>query len=186
MMILVISDRVLNDKSKENIVDRIRKIPENFKIWLVDKQNRKFTPHEIGVGISQVLPVVVAAIFEKNLADDMKKSISIRQLIAIEQPELHIHPALQVELGDLFITESSENKFFLIETHSEHLILRLMRRIREGKIEPDDVNVIFIELTGKGRDIQLIKLRLDEDGDFIDEWPGGFFEESFHEKFAGR
>ena len=59
-----------------------------------------------------------------------------------------------------------------------------MRRIREGKIKPNNVNVIFVESTNQGS--RFIKLRLDEDGDFIDEWPGGFFEESFHEKFAGR
>ena len=162
--------------------DRINRLPEKIRIRLEDKScGLKLEPHEIGTGISQVLPVVVAAVSTDA------------SLVAIEQPELHIHPALQVRLGDLFIEniegishdgDIKRKKSFLIETHSEHLILRLMRRIREGKIKPDDVNVIFIEPMEHGS--RFIKLRLDEEGDFIDEWPGGFFEESFQEKFAGR
>ncbi len=169
----------LLDEAASQLTEEIRRLPEkiricleNKRIWLNDKRGL-LTPHEIGVGISQVLPVVVAAV----CAD--------AQLVAIEQPELHLHPALQVHLGDLFIEQSKDRKkFFLIETHSEHLILRLMRRIREGSIHSDDVEVIFVEPMSHGS--RFIKLRIDEEGDFIDEWPGGFFEESFHEKFAGR
>ena len=172
-----IPSKIFNNQPQKNTAEIINEIlsePEKFRIWLQDKsrKNLNLTPHDIGTGISQVLPVVVAAIVEGT------------QLVAIEQPELHIHPAMQVRLGDLFIEQSNDQKFFLIETHSEHLVLRLMRRIREGKINPDDINVVFVEPLNHGG--RFIKLRLDEEGDFIDEWPGGFFEESFHEKFAGR
>lgn len=55
-----------------------------------------------------------------------------KRLIAIEQPELHIHPRLQAAIGDLFVESIQKNGHrFIIETHSEHLILRLLRRIRE-------------------------------------------------------
>lgn len=177
------------DKSQENVLMLLKEIlnePEIIRIWLHDiSRNINLKPHEIGTGISQVLPIVVAAVGV------------YAPLVVIEQPELHIHPALQVRLGDLFIenrlgilfieniiNEEIYEKSFLIETHSEHLLLRLMRRIREGKIKPDDVNVIFAEPMEHGS--RFIKLRLDKEGDFIDEWPGGFFEESFQEKFAGR
>ena len=75
---------------------------------------------DVGTGISQLLPVIVNAVAAQE------------KLIAIEQPELHLHPALQAELGDLFIESAiGENKnVFLIETHSEHLLLRIMRRMR--------------------------------------------------------
>jgi hypothetical protein len=55
--------------------------------------------------------------------------------IIVEQPEMHLHPRVQAELGDLFIEFYKEGKFSIIETHSEHLILRIQRRIAEGKIE---------------------------------------------------
>lgn len=165
------------DKSQEKMIELIKKIksqPEKSRVFLHDKsRGLNLAPSEIGVGISQVLPVVVAAVGANA------------QLVAIEQPELHIHPALQVQLGDLFIEQSKDReKLFLIETHSEHLLLRILRRIRERKISPVDVGVVFVEPLSYGG--RFIKLRIDEEGDFIDEWPGGFFEESFHEKFAGR
>ncbi|MBI9083879.1 MAG: DUF3696 domain-containing protein [Desulfobacterales bacterium] len=127
---------------------------------------------DIGVGISQVLPVIVGALHLK------------RGLFAIEQPELHIHPAFQVGLGDLFISRISEASF-LIETHSEHLMLRFLRRIREttedslppGKwpLKPDDLAVYYVE---QGKDgVSVHQLRVDEDGEFLDKWPKGFFEE---------
>ena len=129
---------------------------------------------DVGVGISQVLPVLALAYGSRQ------------QLVAIEQPEIHLHPALQAELGDVFIEAAlGENKnTFILETHSEHLILRLLRRVREGVLSPDDVAVLYVQPTGT--ESKVLEIRVDEDGDFIDRWPGGFFEESFREREAGR
>lgn len=149
--------------------DRIR------ELVLVDQRTNTVVTHrDVGIGISQVLPVLVMAYGSRN------------KLLAMEQPEIHLHPALQAELGDVFIEAAlgERNNTFILETHSEHLILRLMRRIREGKISPDDIGVVFVEPLARGS--RFIELRIDEEGDFIDDWPGGFFEESFHEKFGGR
>ncbi len=142
---------------------------------LIDQRTNTVVTHrDVGIGISQVLPVLVMAFGSRN------------KLLAMEQPEIHLHPALQAELGDVFIEAAlgERKNTFILETHSEHLILRLMRRIREGKISPDDVGVVFVEPLARGS--RFVELRIDEEGDFIDEWPGGFFEESFHEKFGGR
>ena len=182
------------------IINCIFKLQEKFRIWLKDESNKnvdkdesklKFTPHEIGVGISQVLPVVIAA-FGINAP-----------LISIEQPELHIHPAIQVQLGDLFIERSKHNirtrfykdkprpQMFLIETHSEHLLLRLLRRINEtyeGRLPPDfnaftadDVAIYYLEKKPQGLCIR--RLEISEDGDSKGEWPEGFFEERRAELF---
>ena len=149
--------------------DRVR------ELVLVDQRTNTVVTHrDVGIGISQVLPVLVMAYASRG------------KLLAMEQPEIHLHPALQAELGDVFIEAAlgERKNTFILETHSEHLILRLMRRIREGKIRPDDVGVVFVEPLARGS--RFIELRINDEGDFIDEWPGGFFEESFHEKFAGR
>jgi hypothetical protein len=156
-------------KVETSSTDRIR------ELVLIDKRTSTVVTHrDVGIGISQVLPVLVMAYGSQG------------KLIAMEQPEVHLHPALQAELGDVFIEAAlgERQNTFILETHSEHLILRLMRRIREGKIHPDDVGVVFVQPLSRGS--RFIELRIDEEGDFIDEWPGGFFEESFHEKFAGR
>ena len=135
---------------------------------------------DVGVGISQILPVVVAALDPNHPG-----------ITAIEQPELHVHPRMQVELGDLFAQGVDRGGIFLIETHSEHLILRLLRRIEEthgrklpeGKpaLEPKQVSVVFLEQSDG--EIAATSLRIDEDGEFIDRWPRGFFRERAAELF---
>lgn len=135
-------------------------------------------PRDLGVGISQVLPVVVAALQTRY------------GLVCLEQPELHVHPRVAVALGDLF-AENRRGKQFLIETHSEHLLLRLMRRVRETGMDfraaddaraltAEDISVLYF---GVGRDGGTVvsRLRLERHGSFQDIWPEGFFEERFAE-----
>ena len=165
------------DNTVEWLVFKVEGSDTNFirELALVDQRTNTVVTHrDVGIGISQVLPVLVAAYGSKN------------KLLAMEQPEIHLHPGLQAELGDVFIESAlgDRQNTFILETHSEHLILRLMRRIREGKISADDVGVMYVDPKSAGSLFH--ELRIDEVGDFIDEWPGGFFEESFHEKFAGR
>jgi predicted ATPase len=146
-------------------------------------------PSDVGVGLSQLVPVIVSVVAK----DD--------GLIAIEQPELHLHPAVQVGLGDLLaasVDDSSaltENeRCMLIETHSEHIMLRLLRRIRkttecEGELPPGTpaltprhVAVIYVEPTED--QLNLTPLRIAADGDFVDRWPRGFFQERGEELFG--
>lgn len=152
------------------------------RISLTDVAGLAHQAQDIGVGISQVLPVVVAA-------QDATASV-----VCIEQPELHVHPAVQVGLGDLFI-DGALNKglSFLIETHSEHLILRLLRRIREAAdlgdaeanserpLTPDKLGVNY--LSKEGDRVTLTLLPVNNEGDFDKPWPRGFFEERGPELF---
>lgn len=157
---------------------------------------------DVGSGIGQVLPIVLEC-----LNPD-------RRILLIEQPELHLHPAVQSELGDLFIKAALGNRDqhaldsndaetvdepvakdnnVIIETHSEHLILRIMRRIRETTagtlpegippIYPEDVSVLYVEPTEDGSMIRPIDL--DSQGRWIGRWPNGFFEEGYRERTAG-
>lgn len=137
-------------------------------------------PQDIGVGVSQVLPVVVAALYQRS------------GILAIEQPELHVHPALQVTLGDLFAAAvGSTDVLYLLETHSEHLMLRFLRRIRETatdelppgapSLTPAQILVYYVQNTDHG--MKLAPLRISEEGEFIDRWPAGFFEERVEELF---
>jgi predicted ATPase len=135
-------------------------------------------PADLGVGISQVIPVITAAIHAN------------RGIVAIEQPELHIHPAWQVVLGDLFLSQIRDKSLmFLIETHSEHLVLRMMRRMRETfsdqlppgapRSELGDVGILYVE-SDQGRTI-VREMPLNEAGELVKAWPGGFFEERLPE-----
>ena len=176
------------------LVHAIASAREQPKIEIVTAESElPVRTSDIGVGVSQILPVVTAALDPKRPG-----------ITAIEQPELHVHPKMQVELGDLFVaalnpypdaigtlTSEPNAGIFLIETHSEHLILRLLRRIEEthdgelpeGKpaLKPDQVSVVFLEQAGG--EVRATRLRIDETGEFLDRWPRGFFEERDDELF---
>ena len=150
------------------------------RLTLLDGTGLPHLPQDVGVGISQVLPVVVAA---------QDRSAG---LVTIEQPELHIHPAVQVGLGDLFIDGAMQHGLsFLIETHSEHLILRLLRRIREAhqgdlaeglpELHPDDVAINC--LTRSNGAVRVDRVPVTVEGDFAKRWPQGFFDERGAELF---
>ena len=132
---------------------------------------------EVGIGISQVMPVIVRAI------DSEKK------IVCIEEPDIHVHPGLQARLGDVFIESALVNKNTLIlETHSEHLLLRLLRRIKEGyeasndqKFTSNDLSVIY---TKKENGIsKAIEMEVDKKGKFKGNWPKDFFDERSKELF---
>lgn len=168
----------------EDFVDlqnRVKEIPVKSRISIREElSGMRMMPQDVGVGISQVLPIIVAALHIKE------------GILAVEQPELHIHPALQVALGDLFISRLNQSPtMFVLETHSEHLMLRLLRRIREtgegelppGKapLSPEQLSVYYVE---QGKDgISIAPIRIGMDGDFIDRWPKGFFDERMQELF---
>lgn len=124
----------------------------------------------MGCGISQLVPVVVQTVLLPRSG-----------CLLVEQPEIHLHPSAQADLADLFADNITRKRQFIIETHSEHFVLRLRRRIAEGKIKPEKIGVFFVEKK-KGL-TRIRKLNLKPNGHF-EEWPAGFFEEGFKEALA--
>ena len=167
----------------EDMRDRLRSLPLRRRLVLIDERvGIEADAQDVGVGITQIVPVVVLSLDEQAEA------------VAMEQPELHVHPRVQVGLGDLFIKAISERPSarFLIETHSEHLLLRLLRRIREthdGDLEPGvfpslkpaDLAVYYVWQNQGATEAQ--HLPVDPTGEFAVRWPDGFFEERAKELF---
>jgi len=174
-----IINRSLNDTL--NLQDN----PNSAMLGLINKRHVFFRElrtdiylfaNQLGTGISQVLPIVVASNYDPL------------GLICIEQPELHLHPRFQVELADLFLA-SRDKHSFLIETHSEHIVLRLLRRIRESSkakidkniVSLDDISVVYLSPSPDGTIAE--RLAITTDGDFEHDWPHGFFDERDEELF---
>jgi predicted ATPase len=128
---------------------------------------------DVGFGVSQVLPALVQAFYSPP-----------NSVVWMEQPEIHLHPQVQAELADAFISAVSSrvksegkalidrNVQLIIESHSEHLLNRLQRRIAEGVISPDQVAIYFCKRSATGP--QLEELKIDSDGN-ISNWPDDFF-----------
>ena len=151
-------------------------IGDRIVLELSDKREgdiKHLTLTDVGFGINQILPIIVEGVIARN------------RTICVEQPEIHLHPRLQANIADLLIETSRPDKNdagnqWIVETHSEMLIRRLQTRIREGKISHKDVSVLYVDPQDDGSST-IQKLRLDHEGDFIDEWPDGFFDEGYRE-----
>ena len=142
-----------------------------YRVVLIDKHN-KFPANltDVGFGVSQTLPIIIESFYAPP-----------NSLVLIEQPEIHLHPKAQAILGDLFIEAiSTENKKFIIETHSEHMLARIRRRIAEKKVDKNDVAIYYFNPTSEGTVIE--EVTLNENGQY-ESFPKGFFEEDITEAF---
>ncbi len=126
---------------------------------------------DLGFGVSQVLPVLVLCYY-----------VPRGSTIILEQPELHLHPSAQAALADVLIdVAKSRNVQIILESHSEHLLLRLQRRMAEERLTPDDVALYFCRM--ENGESKLTELDIDEFGD-ISNWPKEFFGNDFAEAAA--
>jgi hypothetical protein len=131
------------------------------------------SPRAVGYGVGQMLPVMTQCLIDSD------------GLIIVEQPEVHLHPRLQSAVADLFVdTVNARRSQLLIETHSEHLVLRLLRRVREGVLGTQDLTLLYIDLDEDGAAF-VRTLAVDDDGELVDGWPGGFFDERLAEVLPG-
>lgn len=132
---------------------------------------------DIGFGVSQVLPVIVECFY-----------VPSNSIVLFEQPELHLHPKAQSELADLFIDAiyakeegTPRNCQFIIESHSEHFLRRLQRRIAEEKLGSRDAALYFVH--SRGGAARLEALEVDTYGNILN-WPEGFFGDEMEDLVA--
>ena len=137
-----------------------------------DNTNKLQDLTHVGVGVSQVLPILVLSLLAKT-----------DSTLIFEQPELHLHPKVQTRLADFFISQNALKKQCIVETHSEYLInrLRYLVAISEKDSLSKDSILYFVEKDGaysKYNEIRINKYGV------IKDWPKGFFDES--EKLASK
>jgi predicted ATPase len=118
---------------------------------------------DVGFGISQFLPIIVA---DLQMEDD--------SCLAISQPEIHLHPKIQATLGDYFCKQvNNTDKQYIVETHSEYLINRMRLLIVKGELKPEDVKLYYMENDGIKTTTYAIELTTDGQ---IKNAPQGFFD----------
>ncbi len=127
---------------------------------------RAVTLSAVGVGVSQVLPVIVQCLVAGPGA-----------LIVLEQPELHLHPAAQQHLADFLLACTAWGQNLLVESHSEYLVLRLRRRVAEDWTDRlrDDLVLLFASRGHEGETVYQ-PIGLTNTGALV-EWPDGFFDQ---------
>lgn len=135
---------------------------------------------DAGSGLAQVLPILVQCAMDKlSLRHLFEKSAPLQ---IIEEPEAHLHPAAHAELADLYLRVAEETGTqFLIETHSETLLLRLRRRIAEmdNDYGPEMVAIYVVEQHDGVSSAR--RVELDSLGNLDDSWPPGYFSQDYHE-----
>lgn len=126
---------------------------------------------DVGFGVSQVLPALTLLAY-----------VPEGSIVILEQPEIHLHPAVQAGLADVIVEAATVRKVqVIVESHSEHLLLRLQRRVAEAKLSPEDVALYFCAMREGHSTLE--PLALDIFGD-IRNWPEAFFGDRFEERAA--
>ena len=135
---------------------------------LLETNGEQINLRDVGVGVSQVLPVLAAAYIAQP-----------GTIIIIEEPESHLHPLAQALLAELFVKASKDRQVqFIVETHSEHLFRRLQTLVASETVEPKDVQMYFVEREGINASLQ--DLVLNEFGK-VAHWPDKFFGDTTNE-----
>lgn len=156
-----------------------------FSIMIENADGCKDNIIDTGYGISQVIPIVTQLCNNYNAMDRrqmMYYGIRAKRMYILEQPELHLHPAAQAQLADLFVESIIQNKErkILVETHSEHLIRKLQVLIADKNIDfsNDQVAIYYVDKDENG-DSFVTRMNITENGQFKEEWPSGFFDKSY-------
>ena len=155
---------------------------------MVKNDRGVFNITDVGFGYSQILPIITKLWYAANKRLVRKRRMyymgdSGDSVLLMEQPELHLHPAYQAKIADAFVRsiveekekEEEESIRLMIETHSDTILNRIGRRVREGLIRPEDVNIILFEKKPGEQTTELRQTTYNEKGQ-IKEWPYGFFD----------
>lgn len=123
---------------------------------------------DVGFGVSQIFPILIEGL-----------RMNSSGTLLLEQPEIHLHPGLQMKMADYFISLALSGKKIIIETHSDHIVNRLIRRIIENEAFEDMISINFVSNTSSGAIVEEVKI---DPLRGIVNWPDGFFDQTANEQ----
>ncbi|WP_080429494.1 AAA family ATPase [Burkholderia ubonensis] len=151
------------DIKVENLSDR------HYELHIQNSHSKEYQNFaDVGYGISQVIPILVAGY-----------NLRRGQTLMVEEPEIHLHPSAQAELGDFFLDLYADGVKSIVESHSEYLVVRLQQHVAAGLIKKEDVAFYYVHAGQDGKVVT--RLTLDEKGTFEQSWPQGFFPQRLDE-----
>ncbi|GEP52640.1 hypothetical protein FNO01nite_33120 [Flavobacterium noncentrifugens] len=144
-----------------------KKEAESYVIYVVSLSGITSTIKHVGFGISQILPIIVEGL-----------RIDENETLVLEQPELHLHPKVQSDLTDFLISLIEQGKKVVVETHSDHFITRLRRRIAEDQSNELDNKVLLTFVEVGTKDVLFRNITIDDFGVIELPYPEGFIEKT--------
>ncbi|MCD8298133.1 MAG: AAA family ATPase, partial [Prevotella sp.] len=159
---------------------------DNFELKIKINGAKEHNISDVGFGYSQILPILIMiwrATLTKSTTNGFwgNKMLYKDRIIAIEQPELHLHPRLIYKLakalGIIVQKESNKNVKFVIETHSKDLLDKIGELIGDGQLNKDKVNIVLFNAHKEGMENEVEFAKYSDDG-ILDNWPYGFFYEN--------
>ncbi|TYQ27461.1 AAA family ATPase [Pseudanabaena sp. UWO310] len=129
--------------------------------------SKKYRATNVGFGITYTLPVITALLAAKS-----------GSLLLLENPEAHLHPRGQAQMGNLLAKAAAQGVQIILETHSDHVLNGIRLAVHDGKISPDDVKLHFFQrrISQEQNISEVISPKMNRKGR-IDQWPDGFFDE---------
>jgi predicted ATPase len=162
------TERVAHWLKRMNMIDSFRIVPiaprrrDHEVLVRTSPGGSEVLLTDVGFGLSQILPVLVLC-----------AAVPVESIVILEQPEIHLHPAVQSDLADVLIDAMKTRKLqIILESHSEHLLRRIQRRIAEEVISTKDAALYFCE--SEHGESKARELEITEEG-FIKNWPKDFF-----------
>lgn len=144
----------------------IQKVSLSYQYTYGDNTTNEYTPLNVGFGITYVLPIIVAIL--KSKPDD---------LLIIENPESHLHPAGQSKIAELCAIASSNGVQIILETHSDHFLNGIRVATKKEILTPEQSKIYFFEKEDETISTKIHKLTIDGNGKINENWPNGFFDE---------
>ena len=148
----------------------VKNIENHYEIiWLPRNKKISIFQNHIGLGYPLILPFIVQCLTAKN------------NIIVVEEPEVHLHPKLQADLGDLIVWSALKNENqIILETHSEDLLLRVLKKIRKKEISPEFVSANYVLKKGN-KPSEIKKIKINSDGQYFTPWKDDIFAERLKE-----
>ena len=159
-----------------------------MKSLRIKTEDGDFSIADVGYGYSQVLPVITKLWHTTYIRTEYSNSFNRyryrefeKATLLMEQPELHLHPAMQAKVADTFVKAIEETRqanaaiTLIVETHSQAIVNRIGRRIYEGKISPKDVSVLLFNKDDQNRNTVIREIEFTKEGRLKD-WPLGFLD----------